>query len=140
MIAAQLSVRRGRSAIEFYKAAFAAVEDYRVGGTDDEPAVVAQLSVGKTSFWVADESPPHDNFSPESLGGSTTRLLLIAEDPQANVVATCQFTPAASSAVGGAASDCFTLGGDACRTGVCLKDGPATCFTGCSSSGTPSLR
>src|SRR5207302_3771037 len=82
MIAAQLSVRRGRSAIEFYKAAFAAVEDYRVGGTDDEPAVVAQLSVGKTSFWVADESPPHDNFSPESLGGSTTRLLLIAEDPQ----------------------------------------------------------
>jgi PhnB protein len=82
MIAAQLAVRRGRSAIEFYKAAFAAVEDYRVGGTDDEPAVVAQLSVGKTSFWVADESPPHDNFSPESLGGSTTRMLLIAEDPQ----------------------------------------------------------
>jgi PhnB protein len=81
-IAAQLSVRRGRSAIEFYKAAFDAVEDYRVGGTDNEPAVVAQLSVGKTSFWVADESPPHDNFSPESVGGSTTRMLLIAEDPQ----------------------------------------------------------
>jgi PhnB protein len=82
MIAAQLSVRRGRSAIEFYKAAFDAVEDYRVGGTDEEPAVVAQLSVGKTSFWVADEAPPHDNFSPESLGGSTTRMLLIAENPQ----------------------------------------------------------
>jgi PhnB protein len=81
-IAAQLSVRHGRSAIEFYKAAFGAVEDYRVGGTDDEPAVVAQLSVGETAFWVADESPPHDNFSPESLGGSTTRMLLIADDPQ----------------------------------------------------------
>jgi PhnB protein len=81
-IAAQLSVRHGRSAIEFYKAVFDAVEDYRVGGTDDEPAVVAQLSVGTTSFWVADESPAHDNFSPESLGGSTTRMLLIAEDPQ----------------------------------------------------------
>jgi PhnB protein len=82
VLAAQLSVRDGRSAIEFYKAAFGAIEDYRVGGTDDEPAVVAQLSVGKTSFWVADESPPHQNFSPESLGGSTTRMLLIVEDPQ----------------------------------------------------------
>jgi uncharacterized glyoxalase superfamily protein PhnB len=32
----QLSVRHGRAAVvEFYKAAFGAVEDYRVGGTDD---------------------------------------------------------------------------------------------------------
>lgn len=83
VIAAQLSVRNGRAAIEFYKVAFGAVEDYRVGGTDDEPSVVAQLSVGNTSFWVADESPPHKNFSPDTLGGSTTRMLLISEDPQA---------------------------------------------------------
>jgi uncharacterized glyoxalase superfamily protein PhnB len=39
----QLSVRRGRAAIEFYKAAFGAVEGYRVGGTDDHEAVVAAL-------------------------------------------------------------------------------------------------
>ena len=82
MIAAQLSVRDGRAAVEFYKTAFGAVEDYRVGGTGDNPAVVAQLSVGPTSFWVADESPAHKNYSPETLGGSTTRLLLIADDPQ----------------------------------------------------------
>lgn len=81
-IQAQLSVRGGRAAVEFYKTAFGAVEDYRVGGTDQNEAVVAQLMVGNASFWVADESPPHDNFSPESLGGSTTRMLLIAEDPQ----------------------------------------------------------
>jgi PhnB protein len=37
------------------------------------------------SFWVADESPAHQNFSPESLGGSTTRLLLVVEDPAATV-------------------------------------------------------
>jgi PhnB protein len=78
----QLSVRRGRAAIEFYRAAFGAVEDYRVGGTDEHEDVVAQLSVGNASFWVADESPPHDNFSPESLGGATTRMLLIVGDPQ----------------------------------------------------------
>ncbi|HSZ69800.1 MAG TPA: hypothetical protein VK756_05510 [Solirubrobacteraceae bacterium] len=43
-ILAQLSVRRGRAAIEFYEAAFGAVADYRVGGTDEHDAVVAQLS------------------------------------------------------------------------------------------------
>ena len=80
---AQLSVRRGRAAVDFYRAAFGAVQEYRVGGTDDEPAVVAQLSVGGASFWVADESPPHGNFSPESLGGATVRMLLIVEDPDA---------------------------------------------------------
>ena len=78
-------MRRGRAAVEFYKAAFGAVEDYRVGGTDDDDDVVAQLSVGDASFWVADESPPHRNFSPESLGGATVRMLLIVEDPASMV-------------------------------------------------------
>jgi PhnB protein len=81
----QLSVRRGRAAIEFYKAAFGAVEEYRVGGTDAHEPVVAQLSVGGASFWVADESPEHGNFSPETVGGATTRMLLIVDDPAATV-------------------------------------------------------
>lgn len=82
-IQAQLSVRNGRAAVEFYRAAFGAVERYRVGGTDDHEAVVAQLSAGDSWFWVADESPEHANFSPSSLGGGTVRMLLIAADPQA---------------------------------------------------------
>ena len=84
-VSAQLSVRRGRAAIEFYEAAFGAVEIYRVGGTEEHEDVVAQLSVGNASFWVSDESPPNKNFSPESLGGSSTRLLLVVEDPHAVV-------------------------------------------------------
>jgi PhnB protein len=52
-----------------------------VGGTDEHEDVVAQLSVGDASFWVSDESPPHKNFSPESLGGSTVRLLSTVADP-----------------------------------------------------------
>jgi PhnB protein len=84
-IVPQLSVRCGRAAIDFYKAAFGAVEDYRVGGTDDDEDVVAQLSVGKASFWVSDESPPNGNFSPESLGGATVRMLLIVEDADSTV-------------------------------------------------------
>ncbi len=77
----ELSVRRGRAAVEFYKTAFGAEEVYRVGGTDDHEAVVSQLSVGDASFWVSDESPSHGNFSPESLGGGTVRMLLIVDDP-----------------------------------------------------------
>src|SRR5919204_6381176 len=83
LVSAQLSVRRGRAAVEFYKAAFGAREVYRVGGTDENEAVVSQLSVGSSTFWVADESPPHLNFSPESLGGGTVRMLLTVGDPDA---------------------------------------------------------
>lgn len=81
----QLSVRRGRAAVEFYKAAFGAVERFRVGGTDDNPEVVAELAVGDATFWVADESPEHANYSPESLGGGTARMLLVVGDPDAAV-------------------------------------------------------
>ncbi len=84
-LAPQLSVRHGRAAVEFYKAAFGAEEVYRVGGTDKHEEVVSQLVVGDATFWVADESPEHLNFSPESVGGGTTRLLLTVDDPDAVV-------------------------------------------------------
>jgi PhnB protein len=81
----QLSVRRGREAVEFYERAFGAVEVYRVGGTDRHPDVVSQLMIGDESFWVADEAPGAGNHSPESLGGGTVRMLLQVDDPQASV-------------------------------------------------------
>lgn len=40
---------------------------------DPGGAVVSRLSVDGAEFWVADESPEHANFSPESLGGGTVR-------------------------------------------------------------------
>jgi PhnB protein len=79
---AELSVRRAREAVNFYTSAFGAAEIYRVEHGDD---VVSQLAVGETTFWVSDESPPHANFSPETLGGSTVRLLLVVDDPDAVV-------------------------------------------------------
>jgi PhnB protein len=82
---AQLSVRNGRTAVEFYQAAFGAVEVYRFGGTDDLEEVVAQLAVGDSMFWVEDESPEHGNFSPHSVGGATVRMLLIVDDPESTV-------------------------------------------------------
>src|SRR6266436_3912763 len=76
-----LSVRHGARAVEFYKAAFGAVEVYRVEAPDG--AVVSRLAVDGAEFWVADESPQHHNFSPESLGGGSVRMILTVPDPDA---------------------------------------------------------
>jgi PhnB protein len=80
-IAPLLAVRRGASAIEFYQRAFGAMELFRV--SDEKGGVVARLSVDGAEFWLADESPEHSNFSPESLGGSSVRIVLMVEDPDA---------------------------------------------------------
>jgi PhnB protein len=79
-IAPMLSVRRGATAVAFYKNAFDAQELFKI---EDGGAVVAQLTVHGAKFWVADESPEHLNFSPESLKGSTVRLVLVVSDPVA---------------------------------------------------------
>jgi PhnB protein len=80
-IAPMLSVRNGARAVEFYKAAFGAVELFRLDG--EGGSVVAQLSLDGAEFWVADESPEHLNFSPESLGGGSVRMVMVVEDPDA---------------------------------------------------------
>jgi PhnB protein len=76
-----LSVRRGAQAVEFYKSAFGAVEVYRV--EDPGGSLVSRLSVDGADFWLSDESPEHGNFSPESLGGGTARMILTVPDPDA---------------------------------------------------------
>ena len=80
-IAPMLSVRGGAKAVEFYKAAFGALEVFRV--EDPAGAVVSRLSVEGAEFWVADESPEHANFSPETVGGGTVRMILTVPDPDA---------------------------------------------------------
>ncbi len=73
-ISPMLSVRNGARAVDFYKAAFGAGELFRIDAPDG--AVVARLSVGNAEFWVADESPEHLNFSPETLGGGSARMVM----------------------------------------------------------------
>ena len=77
-ITGMLSVRRGIQALEFYKAAFGAAELFKI---ENNGSVVAQLSVDGAEFWIADESPEHQNFSPETLNGGTVRMMLIVDDP-----------------------------------------------------------
>src|SRR5215510_11851118 len=77
-VTATLSVRDWVRAMDFYKVAFGATELFRVDGGG-----VGQLSIGGAEFWVAEESPENLNFSPESLGGCSVRMLLLVEDPAA---------------------------------------------------------
>jgi PhnB protein len=76
MITATLSVWDWTLAMEFYQSAFEAVELYRVEGGG-----VGRLSVDGAEFWVAEESEEHLNFSPETLGGCSVRMLLVVDDP-----------------------------------------------------------
>jgi PhnB protein len=80
-IAPMLSVRNGARAVEFYKSAFGAIEVYRVEAPDG--AVVSRLSVAGAEFWLSDESPENGNFSPETLGGGSVRMILTVADPDA---------------------------------------------------------
>jgi PhnB protein len=80
-IAPWLSVRHSARAVDFYKSAFGATEVFRLDG--DGGSVVARLSVAGAEFWLSDESPEHGNFSPESLGGGTVRIILTVADPDA---------------------------------------------------------
>ena len=78
-IAPWLSVRKSARAVEFYKVAFGAKEVFRLehpGG-----GVVSRLAVEGAEFWLSDESPEHGNFSPESLGGGTVRIILTVRAP-----------------------------------------------------------
>jgi PhnB protein len=83
-----LSVRRSAAAVEFYQTAFGAVERYRV--ENDAGEVVSLLAVDGAEFWVAEEAPGHANFSPESLGGGTVRMLLQVDDPDGAVARAAQ--------------------------------------------------
>jgi PhnB protein len=79
-IAPWLSVRDGARAVDFYKSAFGATEVFRMDGGG---SVVARLSVEGAEFWVGDESPEHFNFSPQTLGGGSVRIILTVADPDA---------------------------------------------------------
>jgi PhnB protein len=78
-IAPWLSVRNSQKAVDFYKAAFSATEAYRLDAGDG--GLVAKLSVEGAEFWISDESP--GSLSPESLGGSSVRMILTVNDPDA---------------------------------------------------------
>jgi PhnB protein len=86
-IAPWLSVRNGARAVDFYKTAFNAKEVFRL---ENEGSVVARLALGKSEFWVSDESPEYQNYSPETLKGGSVRMVLTVADPDSLVEQVCK--------------------------------------------------
>jgi PhnB protein len=72
----ELWLDRAAAAIEFYQSAFGATVLHRVGEGDD---IVAQLAVGDAAFWIA--SADGKRFSPQAIGGATSRTMLVVDDP-----------------------------------------------------------
>jgi PhnB protein len=76
-----LTVRDAARAIEFYARAFGASEVSRVVSPSGQ--IVAEMTLDGQRFYVVDENPQAFNKSPVLLGGTTVRLSLIVEDPDA---------------------------------------------------------
>ena len=76
-----LTVKNAAAAIEFYREAFGAVEQERFIAPTGH--VVAELTIDGLRFFVVDENPEAFNLSPKSLDGTTVRINLIVDDPDA---------------------------------------------------------
>ena len=78
-IAPWLSVRNSDAATAFYQSAFGALEVFRLEAPDG--GLVARLSIQGAEFWVSDESQENGNYSPETLGGGTVKMIITVIDP-----------------------------------------------------------
>jgi PhnB protein len=75
-----LAVRDVPAAIDFYAAAFGAVESYeRLVAPDG--SVVAEIEIDGNRVGLATERPDLGTPSPESAGATTVRLSLVVDDP-----------------------------------------------------------
>jgi PhnB protein len=77
-IAPWLTVHNSRTAVNFYKTAFGAVELYRMEGDNDD--LVAKLSIDGAEFWISNGSSKPDR---ESLKNENLRMILTVSDPDA---------------------------------------------------------
>jgi PhnB protein len=75
-------VEGASAAVAFYQAAFDATVLHSVGHGDD---IVVQLSVGQSRFWVTEANENLKRFSPNVMGGTTGRTLLVLDDPESAV-------------------------------------------------------
>ena len=77
-----LTVRDAAKAIAFYERAFGARE-IAARVTAPSGQIVAKLAIDDQPFFVVDENPAGYNLSPETLKGTSVRLNLVVDDPDA---------------------------------------------------------
>jgi PhnB protein len=72
-----LTVQDVTGALNFYKAAFDAIEKYRL--EDPGGGLIVKLSVDGAEFWLSSGDSENTNVQP--LGGGTIRMILTVGDP-----------------------------------------------------------
>jgi PhnB protein len=82
--APHLTLRNVLAGIEFYKAAFGAVELRRFSNPDGS-VHVAEMSINGALFHLHEELPKKREFSPETLKGTTSLIGVFVPDPTATV-------------------------------------------------------
>lgn len=83
-IEAHLTVRGGSQAIDFYKRAFGAVEDFKQLADDEKRVLHATLSVFGGQIMLNDEFPEYspDTESPQSRGGASVTMHVNLRRPE----------------------------------------------------------
>jgi PhnB protein len=89
-----LAVRNAAKAIEFYQAAFGAVELFRLIDPESGKVGHAEITINGSLIMLADEYPAF-NKAPETLGGTPVRICLMVDD----VDAACERAKAAGATV-----------------------------------------
>jgi len=79
-----LVVRDAGRAIDFYKKAFSAEEDYRMPGPEGK-VMHAQLKIGNSLLMLCEEFPNMGAKSPQALGGSPISLHIYTQDADAAI-------------------------------------------------------
>jgi uncharacterized glyoxalase superfamily protein PhnB len=83
-ITPSLAVNNAADALEFYKRALEAEEICRMASPDGDMIVHAEMRIGNSVFFLADECPDMEFRSPTSLGGSPVGFYLYVEDADAS--------------------------------------------------------
>jgi PhnB protein len=80
-LAPLLTVNDAGEAADFYKVAFGAMEVAR--NDAGEQRIVVEMEIDGAPFVIVDENPDAFNLSPQSLNGTSVRISLLVDDPDA---------------------------------------------------------
>jgi PhnB protein len=75
-----LVIKGAGAAIDFYKKAFGAEEVMRMPGPDGQSVMHAEIKIGDSIVFLADEFPGMPARSPKALGGTTVTITLYVAD------------------------------------------------------------
>lgn len=73
-----LTVANGKKAVEFYIAAFGAIETKRFELPDNKISSV--IEIDKAEFYVGDEEPQNGNLSPDEKSSNPVRIILTTKN------------------------------------------------------------